>query len=214
MLGLCKYVSLHSQSSSSKLTLDFTRNRIDNESLKLLISTVAFSKILTHLDISLNFLSLDLLEMFSVAISANLSLKTLGMKRCLITSEGAELLSNGLEKNQTLIGLDLRRNGINVNGAAALASMLTVNTSLKTLYLSHNKQIGHVGALRLISALQDDNKTLATLSLSAECEPIEYGSILMDDIRNSGRVEFVEKPTSVSNSIAHKFTSTDIWPYA
>ena len=44
-------------------------------------------------------------------------------------------------------------------------------------YLSHNKQIGHVGAVRLISALQDDNKTLATFRLPAECEPIEYGSL-------------------------------------
>ena len=39
----------------------------------------------------------------------------------------------------------------------------------------------------------DDNKTLLTLSLPAECEPIEYGSILMDDIRKSGRIEFVNK---------------------
>ncbi len=91
--------------------------------------------------------------------------------------------------------------------------MLTVNTSLKMLYLSHNKQMGHVGALRLISALQDDNKTLETLSLPAEFEPIEYGSILMDDVRKSGRIKFLEKTSSKVNTIAHDFTSSDVWPY-
>ena len=214
MAGLCKYMSSRSQPGSPELTLALIHNSIETESLNLLISTVAFSKILTHLDISLNHLSVEELEMLSVALSANLSLKTLGMDSCSIDGEGAELLSTGLEENQTLLGLDLRNNPINVNGAAALASMLTVNTSLQILYLSHNEQIGHMGALRLISALQeDDNKTLATLCLPAECEPIEYGSILMDDIRKSGRIEFVEKTSSASNTIAHKFTPLEIWPF-
>ena len=181
MVGLCKYMT--SRSGSPELTVALMQNSIKYESFRLLISTVAFSKVLTHLDISLNNLSIEILEMLSVALSANLSLKTLGVYDCSIHGEGAELLSNGLELNQSLLGLDLSRNHINMNGAAALASMLTVNTSLKILRLSHNKQIGHVGALRLISALQDDNKTLETLSLPAECEPIEYGSILMDDTK-------------------------------
>ena len=212
MVGLCKYMT--SRSGSPELTVALMQNSIEYESFRLLISTVAFSKVLTHLDISLNNLSIEVLEMLSVALSANSSLKTLGMKYCSIHGEGAELLSNGLELNRTLLGLDLRYNRINMNGAAALASMLTVNTSLKVLCLSHNKQMGHVGALRLISALQDDNKTLATLSLPAECEPIEYGSILMVDIRKSGRIEFIDNTISTTNTIAYKFTSLDIWPYA
>ena len=213
MLGLCKYISSRSQSGSPEFTLGLVQNSIDSESLRLLISTVAFSNILTHLDISLIHLSIEVLEMLSVALSANSSIKTVGMVKCSIDGEGAELLSTGLEENRTLLGLDLRCNPINVNGAAALASMLTVNTSLQILYLSHNKQIGHVGALRLISALQDDNKTLVTLSLPAECEPIEFGSILMDDIRKSGCIEFIDKRSSVLNTIAHNFTSSDIWPH-
>ncbi len=205
---IVKFMS--SRSGSPELTLCLQQNTMNDEPFRLLISGVAFSKILTHLDISLNPLSMEVLEMLSVALSANSSLKTLGMDGCSIDGEGAELLSTGLEENRTLLGLDLRCNHINMNGAAALASMLTVNTSLKMLYLSHNEQISHVGALRLIGALQDDNKTLETLSLPADCEPIEYGSIL---IRKSGRIEFVEKTSSVLNTIAHRFTSRDIWPY-
>ncbi len=58
--------------------------------------------------------------------------------------------------------------------------------------------------------IQDDNKTLATLSLPAECEPIEYGSILMDSIRKSGRIEFINNKGLLLNTIAHEFTSLDI----
>ncbi len=213
MLGLCKYMSSRSQSGSPEFTLALIHNSIDSESLRSLISIVAFSKVLTHLDIT-NYLSIDLLELLSVALSANSSMKTLGMFNCSIGGEGAELLSTGLEENRTLLGLDLCCNPINVNGAAALASMLTVNTSLEILYLSHNEQIGYVGALTLISALQDDNKTLATLSLPAECEPIEYGSILMNKVRKSGRIEFIDKESSCWNTIAHHFTSLDIWPFS
>ncbi len=201
---------MNSRSGSPELTLDLSHNSIDSESLRLLISTVAFSKVLTHLEISFTKLSMEAIEMVSVTLSANSYLKTLGMINCSIGGEGAELLSTGLEENRTLLGLDLRNNSINVNGAAALASMLTVNTSLKMLYLSHNEQIGHVGALRLISALQDDNKTLATLSLPTECEPIEYGSILMDDIRMSGRIEFISITSTKWNTIAHKLSSFKI----
>ena len=211
MAGLCKYMS--SRSGSPELTLYLPLNSIETESLNLLISIVAFSKILTHLDISVNHLSVEVLEMLSVALSTNSALKTLGMVNCSIDGEGAELLSTGLEENRTLLGLDLRNNRINMNGAAALASMLTVNTSLKILYLSHNKQIGHVGALRLIDSIQDDNKTLATLRLPAECEPIEYGSILMKKVRKSGRIEFINNTSLLRNTIAHEFTSSDIWPY-
>ncbi len=204
MLELCKYMSSRSQSGSPELTLYLQLSIMDDESFRLLISVVAFSKILTHLDISLNHLSTEILELLSVALSANSSLKTLGMIGCSIDGEGAELLSTGLEENRTLLGLDLRENHVNMNGAASLASMLAVNTSLKILYLSHNEQIGHVGALRLISALQDDNKTLETLSLPAECEPSEYGSVL---IRKSERIEFINKERHCWNTIAHKFTS-------
>ncbi len=52
MVGLCS-----SRSGSPELTLDLIHNRFDNECLHLLISTVAFSKSLTQLDISLTSLS-------------------------------------------------------------------------------------------------------------------------------------------------------------
>ncbi len=211
---LCKYVSLHFQSGSSEFSLALTGNVFVDGSLRFLISAIAISKTLTHLDISCCDLSLVELEMFSVALSTNTSLQSLGLDNCSIHGKGAELLSNELEGNHTLLGIDLRNNYIDANGAAALASMLAVNTSLKILYLSHNEQIGEVGALRLISAVQEDNKTLQKLTLPAECEPIEYGSMLMDNVRKSGRIKFIKQDQTEVNTIAHEFASSDIlWPY-
>ncbi len=209
MIVLCKYI----QSRSSEFTLAFSKSVFFNDSLKLLISTLPSSKNLTHLDLSYSFLSAKEVEMISVALSANTSLKSLGLANCSINGEGIELLSNELEENHTLLGLDLRRNGINTHGAAALASMLAVNTSLKILYLSHNKEMGQVGALRLIGILQQENKILQQLTLPAECEPIEYGSILMDDISKSGRIKFISKTDVGTDTIAHNFASIDVWPY-
>ncbi len=87
---------MSSRFGSSELTLYIPLNKIENEPFRLLISAVAFSNILTHLDISLNHLSVEILEILSVALSANSCLKTLGMVKCSIDGEGAELLSTGL----------------------------------------------------------------------------------------------------------------------
>ena len=207
--ALCKYI----QSRSSELTLTLYRNIFANISLHLLISTIAFSKAVTHLDLSCCALSAEEFQMLSAALSANTSLKSLAFDNCSINGEGAELLSNELEENHTLLGLDLRNNFIGTNGATALATMLAVNTSLKILYLSHNEEMGQAGALQLISALEQENKTLQLLTLPAECEPIEFKSILMSKICKSGRIQFISKTTSTTDTIAHKFASLDIWPY-
>ncbi len=207
--ALCKYI----QSRSSELTLSLYESIFTNNSLHLLISTIAFSKAVTHLDLARCALSVEEFEMLSVALSANTSLKSLGLANCSINGEGAELLSNELGENHTLLGLDLRNNCIDTNGATALASMLAVNTSLKILYLSHNEEMGQAGALQLISALEQDNKTFQQLTLPAECEPIEYGTFWMDDIRNSHRIEFISTATSITDTIACRFSAFNKWPH-
>ncbi len=210
MTKLCQYMK--SRSGFPDFTLAVSGNDMDNESLRLMISTIAVSKSLTHLDLSNSCLSVEL-EMLSVAISVISSLRSLALKSCLIDGEGAELLCNELQENHTLLGLDLRNNLIDKNGAAALASMLAVNTSLKILYLSHNQKIGQVGALRLISTLKHDNKSIEKLTLPAVCEPIEYGSMLFKKVQKRNCVEFISETSSLSNTIAHQFVPLEVWPY-
>ena len=190
MLQLCQYITSPTRSDkSTTLELVLQSMQFADDSLSLLISAVACSIFLTHLCIRHSNISLGELEMLAVALSSNCTLKCLTLFNCCIDGEGAELLASGLEENKTLVEIDLWDNNINVNGAAALGSMLEENKSLKKLDLSNNILIGTEGALRLISAL-DRNKTLKTLILPSECEPVEYGSILLRPIQKENRVFF------------------------
>ena len=188
MLQLCQYITSPSRSSGFELAL-FTSTFSEN-SLQLLFSAVACSKCLIALILDENLLSLPNLEMFSVALSVNVSLLKLSMCSCSIDGEGAKLLATGLEENRRLEELHLIDNNININGAAAFALMLAVNSTLKELNLCRNKPMGVLGAIKLINALEQ-NKNLKKLILSLECEPIEYRSILMEDIRRENRVLFL-----------------------
>ena len=183
ILQLCAYIS--SPKCISKLTL--YSNSFEADSLQLLISSLPCSKSLESLNISTIKLSLQDTELLSAALAANSSLTYLDVSRCAIDGAGAEALADALEDNVVLRHFWLLYNNINTRGAAALASMLTVNTTLKVLNLHGNPAIKTEGAIKLINALEQ-NKSLETLHLPSSCEPIEFRSILMDDIRNSKRV--------------------------
>ena len=187
MLQLCQYITSPSCSSGFELLL--SGNIFSEDGLQLLFSAVACCKYVNTLTLDDNLLSLPNMEMLSVALSVNSALVDLSMCGCSIDGEGAELLASGLEENRTLKKLYLTDNNINTNGAAAFALMLGVNTTLKKLDLCKNKLLGIDGAIKLINALEQ-NKKLKKLILSHECEPIEYGSILMEDIRRENRVFF------------------------
>ena len=191
ILQLCQYITSPARSAkSTPLELVLQNMLFAEDSLSLLISAVACSISLTHLCIRHSSVSLGELEMFAVALSSNCTLKRLALSHCCINGEGAEILASGLEENKTLIEIHLSSNNINTNGAAALGSMLEVNKSLKKLNLSNNRLIGTEGALRLINALEQ-NKTLNKIILPSECEPVEYGSILLEHIQRENRVLFI-----------------------
>ena len=185
ILPLCAYIS--SPKCMSKLTL--YSNSFEADSLQLLISSLPCTQSLRSLNISAIKLSLQDTELLSAALAANSSLTYLDVSQCAIDEAGAEALADALEDNVVLQTLKLVYNGINTRGAAALASVLTVNTFLKVLDLSGNPAIGTEGAIKLINALEQ-NKSLEILYLPPSCEPIEFRSILMDDIRKSKRVLF------------------------
>lgn len=186
ILPLCKYLS----SSKALSRVGLPRNSFLDTSVGYLLSAIPCAKSLTRLDLSHNPLTLDNLEMLSVALTTkNSTLRALRLKSCSIDAEGAEHIAAGLEDNSSVWYLFLNRNKINVAGAAALASMLTVNKTLKELHLLEDESVGIDGAIKLINALEH-NKSLEALSLSPACEPVEYKSVLMKTIRNEGRVLF------------------------
>ena len=185
MLPLCKYIS----SPSCLTVLMLLKSEFQEDTLQLLISAVPCAKSLVHLDLSFNQLLPADVEMISVALSVNSTLKILMLESCSIDGEGAEHLATGLEDNHVLEALLLDSNNIDTKGAAALSEMLVVNTSLKKMSLKLNKLIGVEGAIKFLNALEH-NYTLQSLCLPPECEPVEYQSFLMDDVRESGRVIF------------------------
>ena len=187
MLQLCKYIS----SSTHLAGLSLMKSEFQEDTLQLLISALPCAKSLIDLDLSFNQFHQSDVEMLSVALSVNPTLKILKLKSCSIDGEGAEHLATGLEDNHVLDELNLKCNDIDTKGAAALSEMLVVNTSLNKLNLKLNKLIGVEGAIKFLNGLEHNN-TLQTLCLPPECEPVEYQSFLMADVRarESGRVNF------------------------
>ena len=186
MLPLCKYIS----SPTCLTEMSLLKSEFQEDTLQLLISAIPCAKSLIDLALSFNQFHNSDVEMLSVALSANPTLKILILRSCSIDGEGAEHLATGLEDNHVLEELNLKCNDIDTKGAAALSEMLIVNNSLKKLNLELNKSIGVEGAIKFLNALEHNN-TLQTLCLPAECEPVEYQSFLMNDVRGSGRVKFV-----------------------
>ena len=185
MLPLCSHISSPTRLS----TLTFKNSRFIDESLQLLFSAVACSRCLVTLNLPLVKMSLADIEVFSLAISTNSSMRTLRLYNCSLGREGVMLLATGLEENQTLTKLDLSCNDIDTAGAAALARMLTVNTSIKYLFLTDNKMMGTEGVIKLLISLEQ-NCSIEKLVLSRRCQPVEFGTLLMEDIRASKRVTF------------------------
>ena len=185
MLQLCEYIS----SPTILAGLSIVESEFQEDSLQLLISAIPCAKSLLVLDLSFNQFHQTDVEMLSVALSVNSTLKILKLMSCSIDGEGAEQLATGLEDNHFLEELNLDSNDIDTRSAAALSEMLVVNTSLKKLSLKLNKLIGVEGAIKFLNALEHNN-TLQTLLLPPESEPVEYQSFLMNDVRESGRVNF------------------------
>ena len=194
MLQLCQYITSPTRSANSPLVLFLSHGiNFTEDSVALLISAVACSKSIhgLHFYQLPGSLPVRELEMLAIALSSNCALKHLSLTQCSIDDEGTEALASGLEENKTLLSVDLSFNSIATKGASALASMLEVNNTLEEINLSNNKLIGTEGALRLIGSLEI-NKTLQKLILSSECEPVEYGSIVLEHIRKEDRTSFVQ----------------------
>ena len=183
MLPLCKYIS----SSTFLSEMSLLESKFQEDTLQLLISAIPCAKSLIDLDLSFNQFHQSDVEMLSVALSVNSTLKILKLKSCSIDGEGAEHLATGLEDNHGLEEVYLDSNDIDSKGAAAMSEMLVVNTSLKKLSLLLNQSIGVEGAIKFLNALEHNN-TLQTLCLPSKCEPVEYQSFLLNDVRKSGRV--------------------------
>ncbi|MCZ6913662.1 MAG: hypothetical protein O7C59_03705, partial [Rickettsia endosymbiont of Ixodes persulcatus] len=101
-----------------------------------------------------------------------------------IGAKGSIVLAESLEKNISIQLIDLSSCGVEERGAAALGTALLHNTTLKSLLLSFNHEIGSKGTLALASSLSS-NCTLSQLDVLA-CGIGDVGaSALASSIRSS-----------------------------
>ena len=98
MLPLCKYIS----SPTILAKLNLSKSKFQEDTLQLLISAIPCAKSLIHLDLSFNQFYHSDVEMLSVALSVNSTLKILKLRSCSIDGEGADHLATGLEDNHVL----------------------------------------------------------------------------------------------------------------
>lgn len=129
---------LEDPSSRSELTnLSLAQNiLIRDEGSRILASTLAFDKRITHLNLS----------------------------KIRLTHVTSALLGTTLASNSTLQRLNLSRNSLGEAGATHLANLLRVNQSIQHLNLAGTK-IGQRGSVALSKALTKEDGTLISLNL-------------------------------------------------
>lgn len=141
----------------------------DIDGAKLDIIQIAFRK---NPDIALNYLDIwgeipdESMEEFSLSIKNCIRLRTLSLKACSISDDGACYLADALcLDNHALATLDLSHNHIGLTGAKALAKMIKLNPNLRRIYLHGNSEMGQEG-VDLIRESMSSNFRLNDVTLA------------------------------------------------
>ena len=197
LFGCGGAVPLVSSLHNSKLRkLYMCSTGISDPDFECIASYIHSTTSLECLDIGGNDISVESIDSICKALSANSSMRTLGMsycnlttshcvclgqllrhpihckieelelRSCSMTSDGVGEVVSRLSDNQTLRDLNLNMNPIGSEGAVAVATMLKRNSSLEGLRLG-GCSIGSSGGVELGVALER-NKTLRVLGLRGD----------------------------------------------
>ena len=139
-------------------TLNVSNCGISDEGTESLARALAVNKSLQELDVSENEVA-----RIAIALNTNTTLKTLNMRKCGITYEGAVSLTRALAENSSLQQLDVSDNNV-----SCIVTALESNTTLKTLNM---RNCGIYSPLRAksLAKLITVNKSLHQLNLSENC---------------------------------------------
>ena len=154
---LTKYLSSNID-HGGKVALNLNRNDIHEEGISYIAKMLCSSNIVEHLYLSFYPIIGDTGASFiSNAVRETISLKTLNMYDCGITSHGAEELSRALAQNSSLEKLDIGWNGgVGDEGIRHIAKALEHNKQLKELWIGECG-VTDKGAAYLASALSVNN---------------------------------------------------------
>jgi len=148
-------------------TLKLPENRIDNNTLKGILSGLVRNQTVTHLDLAHNKIEdggARVLATLLMRSEPPQTIKYLNLSDNLIRSQGASDLGRALEINTSLTELLIKLNRLGDEGGKALVESLKVNKSLTLLTLAHN-EMGSETAEALKEALEK-NETLTTLDIA------------------------------------------------
>jgi hypothetical protein len=135
---------------------------INNDSLNLIVDSVAKKKIRPHVIRFSNydFFADEHIEYLTRLFYNNKDLRIIMgnqfLYNSLLTSVGTEKLHQALKFNKTLLLLDLRNNNIGPDGSKFIASMIKDCKSLQDLWLGNNN-IGNEGVKLIGEALKTEN---------------------------------------------------------
>ena len=149
----------------SKVIVHLGDNEIHEEGASYIAKLLYF---IEHLYLSSDPFEDAGVSLISEAVRGTVTLKTLSMYKCGVTSKGAEDLSRALANNNSVEKLDIGGNYIGDEGIWHVAEALKHNTQLKELWISDCGMTDQ-GAASLASALKV-NKSLKMLHIGGGVE--------------------------------------------
>ncbi len=146
-------------------SLCLAQNRLSNIGLAYLTNSLPSSNV-CELDLRTNNIDSEGAKMISLYLAETSTLRKLILSENRgIQSEGVKEIALSLTRNSSLEQLYLRSCGIGKQGAERFATSLVQNTTLRTLDLCGNIEVGD-DAVELISRGLKENKSLLELNLS------------------------------------------------
>ncbi len=160
-----KYIADALKDHPTLKSLYLAQNRLSNVGLAHIIENLCYSSV-CELDLRSNNIDSEGAKVISSYLVENNTLKKLVLNENRgIQNEGAKEIALSLTTNSSLTQLSLRSCGIGKKGAERFAACLAQNTTLQTLDLCGNTEVGD-DAVELMSRGLKENRSLLELNLS------------------------------------------------
>eukprot|EP00521_Asterionellopsis_glacialis_P015450 CAMPEP_0195304934 /NCGR_PEP_ID=MMETSP0707-20130614/35393_1 /TAXON_ID=33640 /ORGANISM="Asterionellopsis glacialis, Strain CCMP134" /LENGTH=328 /DNA_ID=CAMNT_0040368905 /DNA_START=98 /DNA_END=1084 /DNA_ORIENTATION=+ len=107
-------------------------------------------------------------------LKASTCMESLLIHSCSISEAGIQHICDGMKRNCTITHVDFYHTPVSSNGIIAISDMLKKNSSIKTLELERQEDIGDEARKALVRAVEE-NFTLEVISIDDQCSDLlEY----------------------------------------
>jgi Ran GTPase-activating protein (RanGAP) involved in mRNA processing and transport len=147
---------LHENTNTTLQEINLSKNRISDEGVSNLASSLEKNTTITSLDLSDNNITYKGASALAEIIFENTNnLQKLILSKNRISDKGASFLASSLQETNSITSLDLSSNNIGYTGASSLAKMIFLNTALKELHVEDN-DLTENGRKEIREALQNN----------------------------------------------------------